>query len=61
MTDRRGDSSPAQRHVGELIDMPPDERVRRLEALWERLMDPDGFNRETLANVETLIDQTGRR
>jgi hypothetical protein len=60
MTDRRTDTSQAQRPVGELIVMPPHERVRRLEALWERLMAPDGFDRDTLANVEELTDQTGR-
>lgn len=33
--------------------MPPGERERRLDALWQRLMDPDGFDRAALATIES--------
>ena len=36
--------------------MPSQERARLLDALWKRLMDPNGLDRETLANVEELMD-----
>lgn len=34
------------------VEMPPEERARRLTALWKRLMDPDGFDRDALATIE---------
>jgi hypothetical protein len=37
---------------GEIVDMPPEERTTRLNALWQRLMDPDGFDRAALATME---------
>jgi hypothetical protein len=30
--------------------------TKRLNALWQRLMDPDGFDREALANMEDVTD-----
>lgn len=32
--------------------MPPEERTTRLNALWQRLMDPNGFDRAALATME---------
>ena len=32
--------------------MPPEERAKRLTALWNRLMDPDGFDRDALATIK---------
>lgn len=44
------------RAIHEIVEMPPDEQVRRLDALWQRLMDPDGFGREALAKIEEVTD-----
>jgi hypothetical protein len=45
--------------VGEIVDMPPGERQSRLDVLWQRLTDPDGFDRAALATIEgsTRSDQ----
>jgi hypothetical protein len=40
--------------------MSPEERTKRLNALWQRLMDPGGFDREALANQEEAKDELGR-
>lgn len=57
MTERTGETAHARAQPpGEIVEMPPDERVRRLDALWQRLMDPDGFDREALANIEEVTD-----
>lgn len=56
MTERTGDSARASQRPGEIVEMPSDERVRRLDALWQRLMDPGGFDREALANIEEVTD-----
>ena len=34
--------------------MSEEERVRRLDALWDRLMDPDGFDRDALKTIEQV-------
>ena len=60
MTERTWDTARARRRPGEIVEMPPDERVRRLDALWQRLMDPDGFDREALAHIEEGMDEDGR-
>ncbi len=51
MTEPTPDHAPAN-HVREIAEMPPGERERRLDALWQRLMDPDGFDRGALATIE---------
>lgn len=33
------------------------DRVKRLSALWDRLVDPDGFDREALKNIEQLDER----
>lgn len=38
--------------------MPDAERVARLRALWQRLLDPDGLDRETLKNIEELTERS---
>lgn len=60
MTERIGDTARASQRPGEVVEMPPDERVTRLDALWQRLMDPDGFDRDALANIEEVPDWGGR-
>ena len=40
MTERTRDSAGANPRPGEIVEMPPEERARRLTALWKRLMDP---------------------
>jgi len=52
MTERTSDGAAADQRPGEIVDMPPEERARRLAALWKRLMDPDGFDRDALATIE---------
>jgi hypothetical protein len=52
MTEQTGDGARAQQRPGEIVAMPPEERARRLTALWKRLMDPDGFDRDALATIE---------
>jgi hypothetical protein len=56
VTERTEDSARASQRPGEIVEMPPDERVRRLDALWQRLMDPDGFDRKALANRKEATD-----
>jgi hypothetical protein len=36
--------------------MSDEERAARLEALWQRLVDPAGLDWETLENIEQLPD-----
>jgi hypothetical protein len=43
--------------AAERTEMSDEERVARLEALWERLVDPDGLDRETLKNIEELTER----
>jgi hypothetical protein len=43
---------PRAKQLGEIVEMPPGERQRRLDALWQRLMDPDGFDRAARATIE---------
>jgi len=38
-------------------DLSQEERERRLRLLAERLVSPEGFDRETLAQVEALTGQ----
>ena len=48
---------PAQATVASEIEEMPmsdQERTARLEALWKRMMDPDGLDWQTLENVEQL-------
>lgn len=52
MTERTRDSAGANQRPGEIVEMPPEERARRLTALWKRLMHPDGFDRDALATIE---------
>jgi len=40
--------------IGERAEMSEEERVRRLDALWDRLMDPDGFDRDALKTIEQV-------
>ena len=56
MTERTEDGPRAQQHPGEIAEMSPEERTKRLNALWQRLMDPDGFDREALANIEEVTE-----
>jgi hypothetical protein len=57
MTDQGVESS----RPGELVEMPSQERARLLDALRKRLMDPNGLDRETLANVEEPMDPDLKR
>jgi hypothetical protein len=41
----------------EVPAIPEPERERRLKLLAERLLSPDGFDRETLEQLETLTDR----
>jgi hypothetical protein len=52
VTERRRDTTATHQRPGEIVEMPPEERARRLTALWKRLMDPDGFDRDALATIE---------
>ena len=52
MTERTEDDASAQQRPGEVAEMPPEDRAKRLRALWKRLMDPDGFDRDALATIE---------
>ena len=49
-------SRPSPLLIGERPDVSEEDRVERLTALWDRLMDPDGFDREALKNIEQLDD-----
>jgi hypothetical protein len=48
----RSDSATAP--TPEQVPMSDEERAARLERLIERLFDPDGLDRETLARMEQL-------
>jgi hypothetical protein len=37
--------------------MSEQDRAERLKALCDRLMDPDGFDREALKNIEQLDER----
>jgi hypothetical protein len=37
--------------------MSEQDRVARLNALWDRLMDPNGFDRDALKNIEQLDER----
>jgi hypothetical protein len=37
--------------------MSEEDRVERLNALWDRLMNPDGFDREALKHIERLDER----
>jgi hypothetical protein len=50
-------SSTSPTLIGERSEMSEKDRVRRLNALWDRLMDPDGFDREALKNIEQLDER----
>jgi hypothetical protein len=52
VTERIEDGASAQQRRGEIAEMSPEERTKRLDALWQRLMDPDGFDRKALANMK---------
>jgi hypothetical protein len=52
MTERIEDGASAQQRPGEIAEMSPEERTKRLDAVWQRLMDPDGFDRRALANMK---------
>ena len=43
--------------LGERPEMSEQDRVQRLNALWDRLMDPDGFDREALKNIKQLDER----
>jgi hypothetical protein len=47
-------SSTSPTLIGERLEMSEQDRVARLNALWDRLIDPDGFDREALQNIEQL-------
>lgn len=38
--------------------MSDEERIARIEALWQRMMDPDGLDWQALENVEQLTERT---
>jgi hypothetical protein len=42
----------------EEVPMSDQERTARLEALWQRMTDPDGLDWQTLENVEQLTQRT---
>jgi hypothetical protein len=44
--------------IGERPDMSDEERTERLNALWRRLVDPNGLDWETLANIEKLTEES---
>ena len=48
-------SSPAL--LGERPQMSEEDRVDRLNALWDRLMNPDGFDREALKHIKQLDER----
>jgi hypothetical protein len=52
MTERTEGGTSAQQGPGEVVEMAPEERAKRLTALWKRLIDPDGFDRDALATIE---------
>jgi hypothetical protein len=52
MTERTEDGACAQQRRGEIAEISPEERTSRLNALSQRLMDPDGFDRAALAMRE---------
>jgi hypothetical protein len=52
MTEPSEDGARAQQRPGEIAVMSHEERAKRLDALWQRLMDPDGFDRKALANMK---------
>ncbi|MBV9797453.1 MAG: hypothetical protein JO039_05325 [Solirubrobacterales bacterium] len=56
MTERTEYGAGAQQRPGEIAETSPEERTKRLNALWQRLMDSDGFDREALANMEEVTD-----
>lgn len=43
--------------IGERPEMSEQDRVQRLNALWDRLMDPDGFDREALKTIKHLDER----
>jgi len=43
--------------LGERSQMSDEDRVERLNALWDRLMNPDGFDREALKHIEQLDER----
>lgn len=47
-------SSTSPAVLGERPQMSEEDRVERLNALWDRLMDPDGFDRNALKHIEQL-------
>ncbi len=52
---------PAQTSMASVIEEPEmsdQERAARLEALWRRMLDPDGLDWETLENVEQLTERS---
>lgn len=50
-------SSTSPTLIGERPEMSEQDRVQRLNALWDRLMDPDGFDREALKNIKQLDER----
>lgn len=50
-------SSTSPTLIGERPEMSEQDRVNRLSALWDRLVDPDGFDREALKNIEQLDER----
>jgi hypothetical protein len=42
----------------EQTEMSDEERAARLEALWRRMLDPDGLDWETLENIEQLTERS---
>ena len=50
-------SSTSPALLGERPQMSEEDRVKRLNALWDRLMDPDGFDREALKVIKQLDER----
>jgi hypothetical protein len=49
-------SSTSSTAIGELPEMSDEERAARIDALWQRLNDPDGLDWDTLENIERLTE-----
>ena len=59
--DKLSEMKPAQKTVISAIEeteMSDAERAARLEALWSRMLDPDGLDWETLENIEPLTERS---
>jgi len=51
-------SSTSPKVIGELPEMSDEDRAARLDALWQRLNDPDGLDWDALEDIEQLTDRS---